>query len=82
MPDYADTVIWFMSPVPYPETGLSPQLVARLEAWEAAYYDALTPDFEWVSPDSPRALNDEGRVLADAVAAEIGVTPEVAGQHR
>lgn len=45
-PDYADTVLWFEGPVDYDLTGLTPDLLHDLTAWEQSYYDSLTSDFD------------------------------------
>lgn len=76
-PDYADTVIWFSEPVPYPETRLSDGLVAQLSAWEASYYANLDEDFRWRSLTALHQFSSDGLERARAVAAEIGPEFEV-----
>lgn len=76
-PDYADTVIWFSEPMPYPETGLSDGLIAQLSSWEASYYANLDEDFQWLSLSALHQFSSEGLELARAVATEIGPEFEV-----
>jgi hypothetical protein len=71
-PDYADTVLWFEGPVDYDLTGLTPDLLHDLTAWEQSYYDSLTSDFDWTSEDEARRFTAEGNLLARRVADEIG----------
>jgi hypothetical protein len=70
-PDYADTVLWFDGPVDYDLTGLTPDLLHALTAWEQSYY-SLTSDFDWTSEDAARRFTAEGNLLARRVADEIG----------
>lgn len=71
-PDYAESVLWFGGPIPYPDTGLSSGLVEDLNAWEQRYYDALTQDFDWVSPDLAGQFTAAGNALAQRLADELG----------
>jgi hypothetical protein len=76
-PDYAETVIWFGSPFPYLETGLSDALIERMKAWEDSYYAALTEDIKWRSVEELERFDAEGMTLAHDLAAEIGPDFEV-----
>jgi hypothetical protein len=76
-PDYADSVIWFSDPMPYPETHLTVDLVTRLTDWETSYYSGLTDEFEWRSPDALHSFSAEGLELARAISEEIGSGFEV-----
>ena len=71
-PDYAGTVLWLDEPISYELSGLSPELVHSLEAWEESYYRSLTPDFEWVSDGAARDFTAEGNRLAQRLADELG----------
>ncbi|WP_368496458.1 hypothetical protein [Herbiconiux sp. A18JL235] len=77
LPDYADTPIWLSGPFPLEQTGLSHDLVARLSAWEVAYYGLLTDDFEWRSTDALHRYEVEGRGLAEELAVQLGSEFEV-----
>ncbi|MGO4103626.1 hypothetical protein AB4Y63_06715 [Leifsonia sp. YAF41] len=77
-PDYANTVLWFVvGPVRYSESALSPTLVRELEEWEQSYYDGLTPDYEWRSPERGEQVSAEGERLAQLVADELGSEFEI-----
>lgn len=39
--DYADSVIWAPYAIEYTDLGLDPELIAELQAWDAAYYAGL-----------------------------------------
>ncbi|WP_231440721.1 hypothetical protein [Brevibacterium zhoupengii] len=71
-PDYADTVLWLVFPIDYEDTGLSPDLISQLDAWEQSYYDALDADFDWKSAREARAFTQSGIDLAGQVANELG----------
>ncbi|MGW9404163.1 hypothetical protein ACWGQ2_09370 [Arthrobacter sp. NPDC055585] len=76
-PDYAGTVLWLDEPVSFEVSGLSPELVHSLQAWEESYYRSLTPDFEWVSDGAARLFTAEGNRLAQRLADELGDGYEV-----
>lgn len=77
-PDYADTVIWFApGPVPYEETGISPELVADMEVWEQRYYDGLTDEFEWSSAAAEQLHAEDALRIATALTHELGDAFEV-----
>ncbi|WP_240372216.1 hypothetical protein [Brevibacterium zhoupengii] len=71
-PDYADTVLWLVFPIDYEDTGLSPDLIPQLDAWEQSYYEALDTDFDWKSAREARAFTQTGIDLAGQVANELG----------
>ncbi|MGO2038289.1 MAG: hypothetical protein ACTH2U_17590 [Brevibacterium sp.] len=71
-PDYAHSVLWLYDPLRYERIGLSPVLADDLDRWEQSYYDSLTADFEWIDPNAPRQLDEEGEVLGRRVAEEFG----------
>ena len=76
-PDYADSVVWFRSPVPYEETQFDAQLIAELRAWDASYYAGLTSDYEWRTPELAAQFYVEGARLARQVADQVGDDFEV-----
>ncbi|MGI3780559.1 MAG: hypothetical protein ACRYG2_07245 [Janthinobacterium lividum] len=69
---YADSVIWFSSPVAYEHTRLEHDLVVDLRSWDATYYAGLTSDYEWRSPDAAARYFRAGARLARRVAEQIG----------
>jgi hypothetical protein len=71
-PDYADTVLWCPHPVDYADSGLEPDLIEQLRAWEASYYAGLDHDHGWRDPEDQRAFAAEGRRLARLVAGALG----------
>lgn len=76
-PDYANTVVWFNGPVDYEDSGLSPDLVLALEAWEQAHYDGLTSNFTRRPSPLAQSHQAEGDRLAARVADELGSGYEV-----
>ena len=72
-------MLWFVvGPVRYSESALSPRLVRELQEWEQSYYDGLTPDYEWRSPERGRTgRRAEGERLAQLVADELGSEFEI-----
>ncbi|MGO1181583.1 MAG: hypothetical protein ACTHZ5_01680 [Micrococcaceae bacterium] len=76
-PDYANTVLWFVGPVPYNESGLTTDLVRELEEWEQSYYASLTPEYEWATAGAAHAFYEEGTRLAQKVADELGPDFEI-----
>jgi len=77
-PDYANTVLWFVGgPVRYSESALSVRLVRELQEWEQFYYDGLSPDYEWRSPERGEQVRAEGERLAQLVADELGSEFEI-----
>lgn len=71
-PDYAGTVIWFPHAVPYAQTHLDPSLVTDLIRWELSYYDSLTEDFGWRSPQAAVEYTAAGIRLALRMALQLG----------
>jgi hypothetical protein len=71
-PDYAGSVIWFSTPVPYEETGLDPQLTDDLQAWDASYYAGLDSGYDWRTPKLEARFLAEGARLARRLADQIG----------
>ena len=71
-PDYAGSVIWFPSPVPYQETELDPRLIGDLQSWEASYYAGLTSDYEWRTAGLGARFHAESARLARRLADQIG----------
>lgn len=76
-PDYAGTVLWFAGPVDYQLSGLTPELVDELRDWEQFYYDVLTPELDWSSPELAHQYTVKGNHLAGRVADELGDGYEV-----
>lgn len=77
-PDYADTVIWFApGPVRYEDAHVSTELRDAMIAWEQAWYDDLSEDFQFSSPAAARSLAVEGHRLATLLSAELGENFEV-----
>lgn len=76
-PDYADSVLWLAEPVPYGISGLTRELVHDLAAWEQFYYDSLTADVVFRSPELAHEFTVRGRRLAGRVADELGEGWEV-----
>jgi hypothetical protein len=70
-PDYAESVVWFPSPVDYAGTGLDEDLLTDLRRWEASYYDSLD-DYEWRSGDLKRAFEAEGGRLGHRLSEALG----------
>ena len=71
-PDYAGTVLWLFDPLPYRDAALSSSLTAALQEWEASYYESLTADDEWLSPELAAAFTATGNSLAQKLAEELG----------
>ena len=71
-PDYAGTVLWLESSVPYDATGLDPALVTDLIRWEIAYYDALDDNLAWRSPAHASRFTATGVSLALRLAMQLG----------
>lgn len=71
-PDYANTVLWLVGPLPYEDALLTPELTAALQEWEASYYAALTPLEEWRSLSLAAAFTATGSALAQRLADELG----------
>jgi hypothetical protein len=71
-PDYAESVIWFSSPVPYEETQLDDRLIADLRTWEASYYAGLSSDLSWRAPGLEARFRADGLELARRLADQIG----------
>jgi esterase/lipase superfamily enzyme len=67
-PDYADSAVWFRSPVPYQKTRLDARLIAELQAWDASYCAGLTCDHEWRTPELAAQFYPEGARVARLVA--------------
>jgi hypothetical protein len=72
LPDYAGTVLWCPHPVAYAATHLDPALVADLIRWEIGYYDGLTDDFDWRSPELAAEFTAAGIRLALRLAVQLG----------
>ena len=72
LPDYAGTVLWCPCPVAYAATHLDPALVADLIRWEIGYYDALTEDFSWRTPELAGEFTATGIRLAMRLAVQLG----------
>jgi len=72
LPDYAGTVLWCPQPIPYAASHLDPALVTDLIRWEIDYYDALTDDFGWRSPELAAAFTATGIGLALRLAVQLG----------
>lgn len=76
-PDYANTVLWLVGPVPYNESGLTTELIRKLEEWEQSYYASLTPEYEWATAGAAHIFYEEGIRLAQKVTDELGPYFEV-----
>lgn len=71
-PDYAGTVLWLESAVPYDDTRLDPALVTDLIRWEIEYYDALDDAQAWRSPAHASGFTAAGVNLALRLAVQLG----------
>ena len=71
-PDYAESVIWLRTPIPYEMTRLDAWLVEALKSWDQSYYAGLTPDLSWRSPGLQAEFLAEGARLARRLADQIG----------
>lgn len=71
-PDYADTVLWFREPIDYEDAKLSAGLTEDLKRWEQSFYEGLNRDYEFKSEALARKSVEEGKVLAQRVADELG----------
>ncbi|POH64814.1 hypothetical protein C3B61_11660 [Cryobacterium zongtaii] len=72
LPDYAGTVLWCPHPVVYAATQLDAALVTDLIRWEIDYYDALTEDFGWRTPELAAEFTATGIRLAMRLAVQLG----------
>ncbi|MEC5184255.1 hypothetical protein RCH12_001720 [Cryobacterium sp. MP_3.1] len=72
LPDYAGTVLWCPHPVAYAATQLDAALVTDLIRWEIDYYDALTEDFRWRTPELAAEFTATGIRLAMGLAVQLG----------
>ncbi|TFC56186.1 hypothetical protein [Cryobacterium sp. TMB1-7] len=72
LPDYAGTVLWCPHPVAYAATQLDAALVTDLIRWEIDYYDALTEDFGWRTPELAAEFTATGIRLAMRLAVQLG----------
>lgn len=57
--------------------GLSTELIAWSEAYDAIFNEDYPPDTAFPSPEAERAWVERGRVLADRMAEELGAGTEV-----
>ena len=71
-PDYAGTVLWLESAVPYDDTQLDPALITDLIRWEIEYYDALDDNLAWRSPAHASRFTTAGVTLALRLAMQLG----------
>lgn len=69
---WADSAVWFGSPIPYRETRLDPSLVTDIRAWDDGYYADRKPDDEWHSPDAAARYHRTAAELAQRLAEQIG----------
>lgn len=85
-PGWADSVVWFPSPVAYADTHLDASLVADLVEWERSFYAGLGPDLSWPSPQLEADFLAVGarlaRRLADQIGDEFQVQHDTAAGHR
>ncbi|GAA1779077.1 hypothetical protein [Agromyces lapidis] len=77
MYDYASSVVWFPDPVRYEQSGLSPELIADLQAWGRLHDEGLDHDLEWRSPELPARVDRERQELAHRLGDELGSAFEV-----
>jgi hypothetical protein len=70
-PDYADSVIWFLGPVPYEEARITHGLAEDLSAWEDRFY-AILGDQHWIRDELRDAFDTEGLRLAQCLSKELG----------
>ncbi|KRC59117.1 hypothetical protein ASE14_15155 [Agromyces sp. Root81] len=75
--DHASTVVWFPYPVPYEESGLSPTLVADLQAWGRLHDTGLDHEQQWRSPELPAMADEQRQGLAHRLGDELGSAFEV-----
>ncbi|WP_141362747.1 hypothetical protein [Glutamicibacter uratoxydans] len=71
-PDYADTVLWFRNPIRYEDSKLSADLVEDLKRWEQSFYEGLNRDYEFKSETLACRFVEDGKILAQRVADELG----------
>lgn len=71
-PDWFGGVLWLLDLLKYEETGLSQELIDDLDTWEQSYYDSLTEDVEFKTPELASRFMAMGNVLAQRVANEVG----------
>ena len=83
VPAWGDSVLMcWGSTVKYENSGLDDDLIAELERWDQAYYDAQQDDGEWRSPQGEAAFEHEGIRLAHRAADALGAgfAVEMAGR--
>jgi len=73
-PDYAESVIWFDSPVSYEESRLDARLITDLQMWEASYYAGLTSGYSWRTAGLETRFRTEGARLARPAALHFSPT--------
>lgn len=83
---WADSAIWFSSPVSYSDTRLDQDLIDDLRRWDNGFYAARKPDYEWHNPDDAAQYYQVGTELARRLAEQIGhdfqVRYDVGDGHR
>jgi hypothetical protein len=70
-PDHADSVIWFLGPVPYERARITLGLAEDLSAWEDRFYEILD-DEHWIRDEFRDAFDAEGLRLARSLSEELG----------